>query len=521
MPHHSWAGTPRDHRLASSRLPRRASVALLVGWLVATACSGDDDSSTDAAAEQVDRSAPAGSTTAPLDDAALQAAETADTSTSATEPPPTTAPPPPRCGDDVDPSGPVELLVWHGLTSKTAEVYLPDAVSRFEAEHPGITVELVKGDVDYPSGLPSFVDPAVPTPDVMFGSNLTVRSQADSGLFIPVEACTGGEPPPQFDGLLPAVDRTYRVDGTLWAAPYNISVPVLIYDGNLWRGAGVDPDQPPLTIDDLLETAETLHDRGAAQSGLTLYNGSALWLITETAAKEGRLLVEPNNGHDVDTIDVAKIATSDTIELLDRLRELKARGVIAWTRENFNNEDLALLAARVQGTAMTLHTSAALGEIYQLVEAGALAEQELRVGPMPGPGPGAIPGGGSWWLPDGDDPDRVAAAWKFIDWMTQPERIAELAAFSGYVPTTPAAVQHPITLESWEQRPQLRVAYDQLAATPGTPAAVGIQVGPRVEFMQAIEIGTAYVIDVGNDPQSELESAIVKAMQSVEVYEGG
>ena len=512
MSHHSWTGTPRDHRLASR--PRLARAILLVGSLALAGCADDDNADSVAVTPE------------PTDPGTSAAATTTESSrvepsTVATDPPPTTEATPTRCGDGVEPSGPVELIVWHGLTSKTADEYLPDAVARFEEAHPGITVELVKGDIEYPSGLPSFVDPSVSRPDVMFGSNLTVRSQADSGLFIPVEACTGGETPPQFDGLLPAVDRTYRVNGTLWGAPYNVSTPVLIYDGNLWRGAGVDPDQPPETIDELLDTAETLYELGAARSGLTLYNGSALWLITETAAKEGRLLVEPNNGHDVDTIEVARIATVESLELLDRLRGLESRGVIQWTRENVNDEDLALLAARAQGTAMTLHTSAALGEIYDLVEAGAFEQQELRVGPMPGPAPGAIPGGGSWWLPDGDDDDRTAAAWQFIDWMTQPERIAELAAFSGYVPTTPAAVEHPITVESWEQRPQLRVGYEQVAATPGTPAAVGVQVGPRVEFMQAIEIGTAYIIDVGNDPRLELENAVTKAMESVQAYEAG
>ncbi len=518
MPHHSWAGTPRDHWLASPRVRRRTVSVLLAGCLVATACTGDDDPSDAAAAadEPTDQSNPASSTDAPSD---TVTPVTAEPLTEATEPPPTTEAVPPRCGNGIEPSGPVTITVWHGLGGDAESSYLPSAIGKFQQQHPGITVEFEKADAHYPSGLLEFADPDGVRPDVLYGSNLTVKSQAESGLFIPVEACTGGTTPPQFDGLLPAVDLTYRVDGTLWGAPFNVSTPVLMYDGNVWSGAGVDPDQPPETIDELLATAVELQEAGAAKAGLVLYNKSALWLITETAAKEGRLLLEPNNGHDVDTVEIAKIVTDEATALLDELRRMKADGAISWTKENHSDEDLIALITPLEGSAMTMHTSAALGEIFRLQDQGQI-DVDVRVAPMPGPAAGAIPGGGSWWLTDGSDPDKVAAAWQFIDWMTQPEQIAELAAFTGYVPTTPAAVTHPITVAAWEEHPQFEVAYEQVAATPGTPAAVGIQVGPMVEFLQAIELGAAYTIDAGRDPRTELENAVFNAMDMIRVYNG-
>ena len=514
MPHHSWTGTPRDHRLASPRRPRRTLAVLLAGCLVATACTDDDEGSS-VAAESSASTAPAVSTTAPT----VTGTVVAEPPTAVTDPPPTTEPAPARCGDGVGPSGPVTITVWHGLNGDAASSYLPSAIGEFERRHPDISVEIEKADLAYPSGLPQFAD-ATNRPDVLYGSNLTVKAQADSGLFIPVEACAGGGPLPQFDGLLPAVDLTYRVDGTLWGAPFNVSTPLLMYDGNVWREAGIDPDRPPGTLDELLDTARRLDEAGAAETGLVLYNKSALWLITEKAGKEGRPLVEPRNGHGDETPEIAKIVTDDAVALLDELRRMRADGVIAWTAENQNDEDLIALITPLDGSAMTLHTSAALGEIFRLRDGGTI-DVDVRVAPMPGPGPGANPGGGSWWLTDGDDPDRVAAAWRFIDWMTQPEQIAELAAFTGYVPTTPAAVAHPTTVASWEQHPQMKIAYEQVAATPGTPAAVGLQVGPMVEFLQAIEIGAASTIDTGNDPRTELENAAFNAMDTLRVYSGG
>ncbi|MAT04689.1 MAG: hypothetical protein CL424_06570 [Acidimicrobiaceae bacterium] len=520
MPHLSWAGTPRDHRFASLRSRRRAVSALVVGCLVAAACTGDDTSSIDAAAEQPAADGPADSTTAPaepVDATALEATATSDPATAPTDPPPTTESVPARCGDDVDPSGPVTITVWHGLGGHVVDRYLPGLIDRFQLAHPGILVELVKGDLQYPSGLPEFADSGSARPDVLYGSNLTVRTQAESGLFIPVEACTGGEAPPQFDDLLPAVDRLYRVDGTLWGAPYNVSTPLLMYDGNVWREAGLDPDDPPATIEELLDTARRLHAAEGVAHGLVLYNKSALWLLTETAAKEGRLLIEPANGHDGD-VELVRIVTDEAVALFDELRQMKADGVVSWTRENTADEDLLQLVQPISGSGMTLHTSAALGDIFRLLDEGLPADVDVRVAPMPGPGPGATPGGGSWWLTDGQDPDRVAAAWKFVDWITQPERVAELAAYTGYIPTTRAAVDDPATVESWEAHPQMRVAYEQGEATPATPAAVGLQVGAMVEFLLAIEYGLAEVIDNGADPRTELDEAVGLATLALDAY---
>ena len=49
----------------------------------------------------------------------------------------------------------------------------------------------------------------------------------------------------------PIIERTYTVDGTLVAAPYNVSTPVLMHDRKLWHTARLDPDDPPATLDEL------------------------------------------------------------------------------------------------------------------------------------------------------------------------------------------------------------------------------------------------------------------------------
>ena len=483
------------------------------------ACSSDDSSSDDVDSPSDDTS-PASEPTAATADSTPAGTERERTTTAATttETTPTTEPPAPRCGDGIEPSGPVELRLVHTLSGDVAKYYFPDVVARFEEQHPGIKLEVVKADLTEAGGLADVFTSEGTPPDVVLGTNLLVREQIDSGAFLPVEDCAGGGLPPGLTGLLPAVETTYTYDGTLWAAPYNVSTPLLMYDGNVWTRAGLDPDDPPTTIAELLETARALDESGVVDTGMVLYDKSALWLLTETAGKQGRLLMEPDNGR-APRIDTIELVDDGTIALLEEMRQMKQQGLIAWAGLNADNQtDLVMLVAPAETTGLTLHTSASLGDIFRLDDSELLRDVDVRVAPLPGPGPGASPGGGALWLVDGVDDDRVSASWQLIDWLTQPERIAELAAYTGYVPTTPAAVEHPITVESWQLHPQLRVAYDQVADTPGTFAATGIQVGSMAQVLRAIEIGVAGAVDGNQDPATTMRVADDSVRSVLEAY---
>ncbi len=74
------------------------------------------------------------------------------------------------------------------------------------------------------------------------GANASARLQHDSGLFVPPSECTDGADPNALADLLPVIEPTYTVDGTLVAASYNVSTAVMMYDRKLWREAGLDPD---------------------------------------------------------------------------------------------------------------------------------------------------------------------------------------------------------------------------------------------------------------------------------------
>ena len=275
--------------------------------------------------------------------------------------------------------------------------------------------------------------------------------------------------------LLPIIEHTYTVDGTLVAAPYNVSTAVMMYDRKLWRAAGLDPDDPPATFDEL-----EVGGAPSARLGCGRHRHGALRPVGELAgragaAQDGRLLVEPANGRAGTAVTDVVFDDPEAVANVERFRVLNREGYIYWAGINQSGrDDLLQLASPDEPSGLTLHTSASIGDVVRIVESGAIGVGvEVGAAPLPGNAPGGLVGGGAWWLLAHDDPARVGAAWTLVDWLIQPDRVAELAAFTGYVPTTERAAASQVTTASWAEVPALRVGYDQLAAMPATDAAAG------------------------------------------------
>ena len=66
-----------------------------------------------------------------------------------------------------------------------------------------------------------------------------------------------------FSDFLPRVISYFTVDGTQYAMPFNTSGPVLYYNKKAFTAAGLDPERPPATLDEVRAAAEKLKATGA------------------------------------------------------------------------------------------------------------------------------------------------------------------------------------------------------------------------------------------------------------------
>ena len=122
-------------------------------------------------------------------------------------------------------------------------------------------------------------------------------------------------------------------------------------------------------------------------------------------------------------------------------------------------------------------------------------------------------GGASLIIPRGNSPERQAAAWTLIKWLTSPEIAGSWSRFTGYVAPRIAAYDLPEMKAYMTQYPDAKVALDQLAYARGWFATYNT-VGVR----KALEDGVQAVLSGKATPEAALEAAQKQADELMRPY---
>jgi len=238
--------------------------------------------------------------------------------------------------------------------------------------------------------------------------------------------------------------------GTLWAMPFQRSTPVLYYNKDMFKEAGLDPEKAPETWQDMLDYAKKLTKADGSRWGLMIpSDGFPYWLFQGFAISNGQNIVG-------DEANKVYFNTPSTVEALQFFVDLAnkdgvmPKGIIKW-----GDTPTAFKAGQV---AMIYHTTGSLTNI--------LANAKFNVGvgflPKGKAGYGAPTGGGNLYILKNASPEKQAAAWKWIQFLTSPEKQADWTVNTGYIATRKSAWEVDALKNLVAEKPQYAVARDQL-----------------------------------------------------------
>jgi len=251
------------------------------------------------------------------------------------------------------------------------------------------------------------------------------------------------------DSFYPTLMENGRTGGKTWGIPFQRSTIVMYYNKDAFRAAGLDPEAPPATWDELVEAGQALTKDDGSQWGMMIPStGYPYWMFGALAMQNDQVLM---NGEGTETYFDAEA----TVEALDFWRALGAEhkvmpeGTIEWgtLRQNF-------LEGR---TAIMWHSTGNLTAVKDN------ASFDFGVAMLPANERRGTPtGGGNFYIfKDATDAERTAAL-KLIRFMTAPERAAEWSMKTGYMGVSPAAYETEILQDYVEEFPYAAVARDQL-----------------------------------------------------------
>lgn len=292
-------------------------------------------------------------------------------------------------------------------------------------------------------------------PDFAILPNSQLYSMVDMDAVLPLDdliAKDGGQE--YIDDFLPAFMTNSVYDGSVYAIPFQRSSLILYYNKDHFREAGLDPEKAPTNWDEFAEYAKQLTVFDAAGNaerwGVMIPMGDTfIYPAFCRQNGEGNSELMSKDGKAV------YYDTQENVEALQYLIDLSAvhnatpAGKIKWADGPAN-----FIAG---ATSMTITTSGNLTNVLNS------AEFEVGTALLPaGKQNGSCTGGANFYIFKDVDPAHQEAAWKFIRWITDPERAAQWSIDTGYVATRYSAYETDRMKEYQANVPQAAVAKEQL-----------------------------------------------------------
>ena len=218
-----------------------------------------------------------------------------------------------------------------------------------------------------------------------------MQTMVDTQSAVPVEACIESS---GYDtsAFLPTGLGAYATQGVQWSMPFNISNPVLFYNKKIFVAAGLDPDKPPVSLEEMRADSEAIVNSGAAKYGLALDSGfdsGGGWYIEQWFAKAGEFYADNENGR---TARATKVLYNNATgqSLLTLMQSMINDGLAVNVGDNSTSgfDNLLKLADTAEPAAMTIATSASIGPVITVLGSGQfpqITNEDVGVAAMPGP----------------------------------------------------------------------------------------------------------------------------------------
>lgn len=424
------------------------------------------------------------------------------------------------CGGNADTvqSGdkkPVKIVFWYAVGGKVGDA-TKELVDKFNSTHPDIKVEAVfQGDYDSAINKLKQSIASKSTPNVMQVYDIGTRFMIDSKAAVPVQKWIDKE---NFDTSKyeKNILAYYTVDNKLYSMPFNTSTPILYYNKDMFKEAGLDPNKPPQTFEEVAADAQRLTKRD--DTGKVTRPGMVLaiygWFFEQFLAEQNSMYANNNNGRD-SMATAASFNSPQGEKILDWWSGMVKDG----STVNMGRKTADTMKAFVSGqTAMTIDSTGVLGDIMD----GVNGKFEVGTGNMPHPegaeGGGVIIGGASLWMLNGHSDEEEKASWEFIKFMTAPEQQAFWHIKTGYFPVTTDAYDNE-DLKKYEAKyPQFKVAVEQLHHTPVNRSTQGGLLGVFTQSRQEIESAIEQVLDGKASSKDALQKAADTVNEAIGRY---
>jgi len=395
-------------------------------------------------------------------------------------------------------AAPVKVIVWYAQTGVYSQTLL-ELIDEFNKLNEGkIVVEGVY------SG--SYEDTMQKLVASMVAGNLPHIAQIEQsriGQFLDGDAFQNLDEfinkDPEFKATLsdffPRFISANTFFGKLYGFPLNTSTPLMYINRDVFRAAGLDPDNPPRTWMEVYQASKVIKTLGDDFYGYRL--GDDDWILESYAWQFGGDIVS----EDGMTVLLDSPGTVDAWKFFQKgLQE----GVFVYSRTNGNAMDLSGkigMVCRSTGSLAYLKENAKfdLGATF-------MPYQIKKATPI---------GGANIYMFKNKPQNEKQAAWEFMKFVTATPNTKKWALATGYMASRISAYQSPEIQELFSKDPRAEVTYLQLQES----AFRRPYIGPYREiFNIMLSSWQTIMTDMNADVEAVLKSATEKAQKVLNEY---
>lgn len=375
-----------------------------------------------------------------------------------------------------------DILWWHAMSGANNDIVEALAKNFNESQSDYRVVPVYKGTYDETlnAGIAAFRARKPPAIIQVFDVGTGVMMAAEGAIRPAADVLDAGGFKFDKSRYLPAIVAYYsKPDGTLLSFPFNSSSPVMYYNTDIMKKAGIDLTTPPKTWKEVYALARKVKESGAAPCGMT--SSWMTWIQTENFAALNNTPYSTNENGLAGGVPELKVDSPLFVKHLQELADLSRDGVFRYGGRTSEAKQLFISGQ----CAITAESSGGLADV---VKAGI----PFVTGPLPydETAPGApqntIPGGASLWVFEGLDDAQYKGVASFFNYLSQTPVQVKLHQQSGYLPVTLAAYEETKKSGFYDKNPAMEIPILQLTGRTPTENSKGVRL-PNLPAVRTIE----------------------------------
>lgn len=411
---------------------------------------------------------------------------------------------------------PIEIQWWHAMRGARGET-LKKMVDAFNAsQNEYVVVETNKGNYDETVNAGIAAYRAKKHPHILQSFEVGTLTMMLSGAIYPVYELMADQGYKVDWGSYLQPVLSYYVDenGNLLSMPFNSSTPVMYYNVDLFKKAGIDlPSRTePLTWDQLGDITSKLVAAGVKKGMVTSWQS---WTQVENySAVHDLAFASKANGYEGLDCEL-QINNPQVVNHLARLKSWMADNRFSYEGQKYQGPQAAFIA---QDAAILMESISGIGNVKKNATfAWDLAPLPVETG-MTAP-QNSIIGGASLWIMRGHPKTEYKGVAAFMDFLAQTDMQELWHQETGYFPITITAYESLKSKGYFNENPYQEVGIKQMTRRDPTKNSRGLRLGYFVQIRNIINEEMELIWNGSKTPQEAMDSAAARSNEKLREFE--